>query len=81
MVQSCLFVRDKGILSTPELYLTLSFVVIQYCCLIYFWYIIFAELFMCSNGYAVPDSLKCDGEKDCDDGSDENNCRRFLASM
>ena len=29
--------------------------------------------FSCSNGQCIPESYKCDGLTDCDDGSDESS--------
>ena len=36
------------------------------------------EEFMCNTSkVCVPYSYKCDAEEDCDDGSDEDGCRKF----
>ncbi|KAK4321596.1 hypothetical protein Pmani_007621 [Petrolisthes manimaculis] len=32
------------------------------------------DKFKCSNGQCVSESSKCDGDKDCSDGSDESDC-------
>jgi len=32
------------------------------------------QFFKCDNGNCIPKSYKCDGDNDCTDGSDENNC-------
>ncbi|XP_029163122.1 LOW QUALITY PROTEIN: vitellogenin receptor [Nylanderia fulva] len=33
--------------------------------------------FRCDDGECVPFSFECDGSRDCNDGSDENNCQDF----
>jgi hypothetical protein len=33
--------------------------------------------FVCDDGERIPESWQCDGEDDCDDGSDEDGCSTF----
>jgi hypothetical protein len=33
--------------------------------------------YMCENHVCISSSLKCDGNKDCLEGSDENDCRKL----
>lgn len=37
--------------------------------------------FTCKNGDVICDIHKCDGEKQCSDGSDEDECGEYGASM
>ncbi|KAJ8320483.1 hypothetical protein KUTeg_002070 [Tegillarca granosa] len=37
-----------------------------------------ADKFTCDNGECVEKRYKCDGQFDCYDGSDEDNCRKYL---
>ena len=32
----------------------------------------------CDGGQPYPDLYHCDGSPDCQDGSDENNCGKFI---
>ena len=36
------------------------------------------DKYRCTNGSCIPIAWYCDDTKDCDDGSDENNCRKCL---
>ena len=40
-----------------------------------------ANSFTCANGLCVPLSLVCDGNNDCVDFSDEQNCRKFVVKI
>lgn len=33
--------------------------------------------FLCNNGQCINHDLRCDGDFDCDDFSDESNCRMY----
>ena len=34
--------------------------------------------FTCKNGECIDNRYRCDGEVDCEDDSDEHNCRTYL---
>ena len=36
------------------------------------------EEFTCSNGQCIPKGWFCDASEDCIDGSDEQNCSKFV---
>lgn len=38
-------------------------------------------MFACKNGLCVPESLKCDGNNDCKDNSDEENCLKGVLAI
>ena len=40
----------------------------------------FAECksFVCRNGVCLDNNLVCNGETDCEDGADENNCGKYI---
>jgi len=33
----------------------------------------------CPDRKCIPEEWFCDGDQDCDDGADENNCREFTS--
>lgn len=36
--------------------------------------------FACGDGMQIPETYQCNGEPDCDDGSDEQNCPTFMCA-
>lgn len=34
--------------------------------------------FRCDNGRCIPDKWRCDSEKDCDNGEDEQHCNKTI---
>ena len=37
--------------------------------------------FLCKNGMCINEAWSCDGDIDCDDQSDEENCREFWLAL
>ena len=37
--------------------------------------------FQCASGGCIPNRWKCDNQIDCEDGSDERNCRKYTIEI